>query len=197
MKKSERTASAGKGFTLVEMVIAIGVFSVMSTVIAGAFSTGFSSYRSSRELQRDVEAAQYSMNVMAKHLRTSTVLSPDGPDGNASSVLFYDYSSGRCFQYRFRDGILEARWQTSSTIDDDDASLSECDAVPFGAEDWHVLTSGAVSGHFHVVPSDATVGDGQVGRIVIYMSVREKETSRLESSVQTTVSLRDYDQAGY
>ncbi|NTW14303.1 MAG: prepilin-type N-terminal cleavage/methylation domain-containing protein [Candidatus Moranbacteria bacterium] len=186
-----------KGFTLVEMVVSVGIFAVMSTVIAGTFASGFSSYRSSRELQRDVESSQFAINTMAKHLRTSSVVTPSSASMGATDIIFYDYSSGRCFEYDFQGGILEARWRDATDPTDSEASLAECNSGFLNGRTSNRLTSGYVDGRFFVIPSSAVSGSEQVGRIATYVTVKESSTKTKTAQVQTTVSLRDYDNAGY
>lgn len=193
-KKNRKTM---KGFTLVEMVVSIGIFAVMSTVIAGTFASGFSSYRGSRELQRDVESAQFAINTMAKHLRTSSVVSPSATSMGATDVIFYDYSSARCFEYDFQSGALEARWRDATDPTDSKASFTECNSSFLNGHSRNRLTSGYVEGKFFVVPSSSVSGSEQVGRIAISVTVKETSAKTLTSQVQTTVSLRDYDNAGY
>lgn len=182
-----------KGFTLVEMVVSVGLFAVMSTVIAGIFSSGFSSYKGSREVQRDVESVQFAINTMAKHLRTSSVVSSP----SATDITFYDYSSGRCFRYVFQNGELDAQWRDATDPTDSKASLIKCDSVFLGGRQLNRLTSGYAEGQFFVVASSAVSGSEQVGRIAVSVKVKESSTSSHVSQVQTTVSLRDYDNAGY
>lgn len=182
-----------RGFTLVEMIVAVAVFSVMMAVVAGAFSSGAITYRSSRELQKNVESAQYAMNTMAKHLRTSTIVSGAGTTGN---VRFYDYSSNRCFEYRITNGILRVRFRDGDA-EDVDGSLDACRSSMSGT--WADMTSGRVAGSFLVVPSDDGEGGGDrmMGRVSVSLVVDNGSDDSPRSHIQTSVSLRDYGYVGY
>jgi prepilin-type N-terminal cleavage/methylation domain-containing protein len=184
-----RTAS---GFTLVELIVSIGVFSIMATSLTASFTSGFSTFGNSREIQHNVEAAQYSMNTLAKYLRTSTVV--DAP-ASGSSIRFYDYSSKRCFEYQFNagTGTLQARWAGIATITN---VMNDCTASVLGA--WQDLTpiSGSyVSGRFYAVPSSKGATKA-MGRVTMTVSVKKSASSSLRSDIQTSVSLRDYDYVG-
>ena len=197
---NERSKKMKKGFTLIEMIIAIGVFSIMSVAIAGAFTSGFSTYGSTRELQRNVETAQYALNTLEKLLRTSTVVSAAGT--NVQAITFYDYSSARCFRYRVISGgptsYLAAQW--FQTPDPFGANPCVTASASFSASAQ--VTSGYVTGGFTVVPSDKEIpaddGDPKaMGRVTVNLSVKASSTATTESRIQATASLRDYSYVGF
>lgn len=188
-----------KGFTLVEMIIAMAILVIMATALAGTFSSGFFSYRSSRELQRNLETAQYALNTLEKYLRTSTVVVPPD-DGVTNSVVFYDYSSKRCFKYVFHLTLhkLQAQWFETS----DPLGLSgglACGNPNFMALNptFSDVTNGYVTGNFYVTKSVNTAGSKQMGRVTVNLSVKKDSASSQEARIQATASLRDYSYVGY
>ncbi|MBP9751239.1 MAG: prepilin-type N-terminal cleavage/methylation domain-containing protein [Candidatus Moranbacteria bacterium] len=178
-----------KGFTLMEMIISMAVLVIMSTALAGAFSSGFSTFGSSRELQRNLENAQYALNTIEKFLRTSTVLSGDGTAGNP--LVFYEYSSGRCFRYRINAGSLEAGWYPSPNP----SNPPVCASGSFPA--YSSVTTGHVAGGFSVVQSSPSTTPKRMGRVTVNLSVKESATATMESRIQATASLRDYSYVGF
>lgn len=194
-----RRSRTTSGFTLIEMIIAIGVFSIMSVAIAGAFTSGFSSYSDTRELQRNIETAQYALNTLEKLLRTSTVISAGG--ANAQTVTFYDYSSARCFRYDISGGPnsnLFARWFATT----DPFGAVPCTTGSANFSTSAQVTSGYVTGGFTVVPSDkddVTVdGDPKaMGRVTVNLSVKADSAAAIASRIQATSSLRDYSNVGF
>lgn len=171
-----------------EMIIAIGILVIMSTAVAGTFASGFSTYGSSRELQRNLETAQYAMNTLEKLLRTSTM--KDTTDGLKTSIVFYDYSSGRCFQYRITiAGVLQARWYGDI--------FANCTAAGFTSLPYANVTTGYIQGHFQVVNSDPASTPKKIGRVTVNLSVQESSGAALKSQIQATASLRDYTYVGY
>jgi Tfp pilus assembly protein PilW len=72
------TWKKSKGLSLLEVMVSMGVFSLMMVSVAGIFSSSIASYRFNKVIERDLENAQFVMNDIAKQLRTSTVVDPAG-----------------------------------------------------------------------------------------------------------------------
>ena len=180
-----------KGFTLVEMVVAMGIFAIVAAGVAQAFAGGFRAFSDARKIQRNLETAQHAINTLAKELRTSTVVYPT-MSGPATSVRFFDYSSSRCFEYRISGGKLDARWSVVAELTD---LSTDCPAL---SGTWTTLTTGYVTGSFYVVPSDdgSSGGIKRIGRVTIALVVKNDSASTHETRVQTSVSLRDYSYVG-
>lgn len=181
MKKKEMQTV--RGFTLMELLAALFIFSIIMMATAQIFSTAYSGYRLTRLVQRDLENTQYVLNALAKSLRTSTVVSASG---NQQGVQFFDYSQDRCIQYRISGGTLEMASNASSGV-------ADCAGMTLGS--FVPVTTGTVTGSFHVTKS-ATVGGppSQVGKVTIALSIGEN--SAHTAHMQTTVSLRDFGNIG-
>jgi prepilin-type N-terminal cleavage/methylation domain-containing protein len=115
-----------KGFTLVEMMIAIFIFLLMMIAIVQIFAQQIVAYRHARSVQNDMENAQFAMNYIAKTLRTASVIgSTEKGDllqymqdnylnddfaiqqiGTLSSggegLMVYDFSQEKCLKFTFR-----------------------------------------------------------------------------------------------
>lgn len=196
MKNQEQKKMTMKGFTLIEMIIAMAILVVMSTAIAGTFASGFSTYGTSRELQRNLETAQYAMNTLEKYLRTSTIISDPGT--NVKSMTFYDYSSQRCFRYRIiaagADSNLFAQWFSTSTPFGANPCVTASGSFSASAQ----VTTGYVTGGFSLVPSDKKTSPKKMGRVTINLSVKKDSSpSSPEARIQATASLRDYSYVGF
>lgn len=176
-----------RGFTLIEMMVAMFMFAILIAAVSQIFTSAFSGYRDAKAVQRDLETAQFSINTIAKELRTSTVVSASG---SQSSVKFYDYSQATCFQYRISGGNLQvARSGTP-------ADVSECDS--FNLSSFTAIAHGIVSGGFFVTPSEPVSGTppagGRVGTVTVSLEIGESAVHR--ARIQTSVSLRDYSYVG-
>ena len=131
-----------------------------------------------RAIQRDIENAQFSMNIIAKELRTSSVVSAAG---NQTSVKFYDYSQEKCFQYR----IVSQRLEVDSH---DDVDAAACQSRTFNT--FLPVSTGVIAGSFQVTPS----ASGTVGKVTMFLDIFEGASHH--ARIQTTVSLRDFAVSG-
>lgn len=167
-----------RGFTLTEILVSMFVFTIMMISVSQISSTAFFGYRNTRAIQRDIENAQFSMNVMAKELRTSSVVSAAG---NRTSVKFYDYSQEKCFEYRINSNRLEV-----DSFDND--TLAACQARTFNT--FLPVSTGVIVGSFQVTPS----ASGTVGKVTMFLDISEGPSHH--ARIQTTVSLRDFAVSG-
>lgn len=189
-----------RGFTLIEAVVSLFVFLIIMLALSSTFTQSFSGYKNTRAVQKDVESAQFALNLMAKELRTSTVVSPN-EDDSVTSIEFYDYSQNKCFRY-----VIDIA-NDKLTVAKKDVSFPEkaSDFDPFdacgggGFSDPLPLVSiennnGDLSGKFVVVPSDKDSNPKKVGKVTASLQI--SEGPKHTANVQTTSSLRDYGYVG-
>lgn len=179
------------GFSLMELMVSMFVFSVIMAAVVGVFAQSASSFRRAKDIQRNLEDAQYAMNLMAKTIRTSSV-----EYDYTENLDIYDYSQSKCIRYSHSDETKKIKYGEISADDPD--SCSDLDSITLSD-----LISGYVNSvSFDVTPSEVpTAPDpGIVGKVTISMEVcatadceaMEKDKVR----IQTTVSLRDYGVSG-
>lgn len=171
------------GFTLIEVMVAMTAFTiiVMGTMQIMAQST--KSYRSQKSIQTNLESAQFALNLMAKELRTSSIINP-----GASSIVFFDYSQNRCIQYSIDTtaGTLSRRARAFTDANPDTNRTSCQTYSSFGfTETLQVLLSGITS-HRLQIDASAPMPNPHVGRVSASLVVGTSGTS---ATVQTTVSL--------
>ncbi len=186
--KKRKTKRVKKGFTLVELIMAIFVFSLLMTAVTGIFVKLYWSYRNAKAIQRDAENAQFALNMMAKTLRTSRIIIPATNSSAAADITVYDYSrpSFKCIRYRFNAGSL----QTGSFDAADEASCSVSD------QNLAPMTTGIVTGQFNIIQNSVSA----VGKVTISMEVCPPGgcsggdiSDRVR--IQSAVSLRNYTEA--
>lgn len=183
-----------RGFTLIEAVVSLFVFLIIMLALSDTFTQSFAGYRNARAVQKDVENAQFALNLMAKELRTSTVVS-----FTASSVKFYDHSQGRCFEYNINttDKTLETRSRPPTSNfappDADVKKVNDCKLNPISVV-YTTLSTGVSDGKFVVVPSDKDSNPKKVGKVTTSLQI--SEGPKHKANVQTTSSLRDYGYVG-
>jgi len=176
-----------QGFTLIEVVVAMFIFVLMMSASSVVFARAFKTYGDARNMQENMENAQYAMNIMAKTFRTSSVADSSG----TSNITVFDYSQnstgdGKCIMYEFIGGSLQ-RAENSET------TLNDCVNNPPSSGSGDAVTSGVVSGNFNSSKSDDTVGSEVVGKITISMTITKGSNT---VNMQTTTSLRDYVESG-
>jgi prepilin-type N-terminal cleavage/methylation domain-containing protein len=183
-KKRKIFFSRKQGFSLLELMIAIFIFSLIMVSSSTFFGRSIQTYKNVRSTQRDLENAQYVMNLMAKTLRTSTIKFSD-----ASNIVIYDYSriADACIQYSFSSNRIQSR---SADVTKDDCTTS----APFNS--FSDLSNVYVNNaSFSVIPSSDSPSK-VLGKATISMEIcatsgctgTEKDKARIQSSV----SLRDY-----
>lgn len=184
-----------KGFSILEIIVATFIFVMIMAATSAFFGKSMFSYRSAKALQKDLESAQFSMNLISKSLRTSTVILADD-----QQVKIFDYSQNKCIEYKFNDGnaLKTATYDATYNTDPIDQGSNKTDCETRALSDFFAMTSGIVAGKFSVIPSSSSPSK-TVGRVTIWMKVcPESGCSGIpkdEAIIQSTVSLRDYVEA--
>lgn len=176
-------AASCKGFTLIEVMVSLAVFLIIMLAMSQTFTQSFAGYRNVKAVQRDVENAQFALNLMAKELRTSSIVSASSGGALTSAVKFYDYSQGLCLEYRINASALQVAKAAVATFND-------CVAASLGS--YATVTTGTVTGGFIITPS--VISPQSVGKVTVSLEISEgpNHTAR----IQTTSSLRDYGYIG-
>jgi prepilin-type N-terminal cleavage/methylation domain-containing protein len=193
------SASGGKnekGMTLLEVMVAVFIFSLIMVAVVQIFGSSASGYRNAVKIQRNLEDAQYAMNQITKTLRTSTVVKYD-PE--VEEIRVFDYSipsdSDNCLEFKF-DNSSEKKLMVGSERDDaqDDCNGSSPLTSPSFLSNKEMTVGRIENMKFDVVSSES----GKVGKVTISMEVCADNSSSCSSAtgkvqIQSTVSLRDYN----
>lgn len=176
-----------RGFTLIEVMVSLFTFLIIMMSLSQIFSQSFAAYKNAKAVQRDVESAQYALNILAKELRTSTIVSSAS---TPPTVKFYDYSQRTCFEYKI---VTNQLTMTKKAV----AAPTNSPSADCTGGTWSTVTpiakpettGGTLIGRFVVTPSVKTVPKS-VGKITVSLEISEgaNHTAR----IQTTASLRDY-----
>jgi prepilin-type N-terminal cleavage/methylation domain-containing protein len=70
-----------KGITLIELIVAMGIFSVIIVIVVSLFAATLRGYRKSAALQNVQENARFLLDFMTKEIRQSTIISVVGAGG--------------------------------------------------------------------------------------------------------------------
>ncbi|MDD2766583.1 MAG: prepilin-type N-terminal cleavage/methylation domain-containing protein [Candidatus Moranbacteria bacterium] len=172
-----------RGFSLVEMLVAMFIFTLVIGATSQIFTRAFVGYREQKRLQSDIESAQFALNTMAKELRTASV-SNSTLNGNNTSIRFFDYSQKLCFRYTISAdaGTLSVRSKPGTT-------LGNCNGGGYSTSTS--IVSHITRGRFYVRRSS---NSPRVGKVTISLFVDSGQAA--PTHLQTTVSLRDYQISG-
>lgn len=188
-----------KGFSLIEMMLAVLIFSLVMTATMSVFVSVIKVKSRAKDAQRNMEDAKYALELMSKTLRTSTIISCNNIDkdqcGNSivNSIEVYDYSQNLCVRYLYNTGTDKLSW---GTRDAGASGVDGCNPAPAAV---NALTGSFIT-YWRVVakPSDATT----VGQVTITLQMCSKSGATCAGTnvdtftAQTTVSLRDYKEVG-
>lgn len=166
------------GFSLLEMVISIFIFVVVILTAVSIFANMASARQEARRIQKNMEDARTALDLMAKNMRMSTGL---GPDGNGSEIYMFNTSQEVCIRYQFDDRTLKMGEGNPP------AGTTNCDpgSVTYSSNQI-VSSNNATDGSFEVTQTSTTADPKVIGRATVTMTI---DGVRL----QTTVSFRDYN----
>lgn len=112
---------ASAGYSLIELMVAIGVFAIVVTIMSGSFAISLRGQGKSATMQNVGDNARYAMEVMAKEMRMGMIKASQGyvfnppsdirfrsnmPNRNGSVVRFY--LDAMTHQIMFDDDVSDA-----------------------------------------------------------------------------------------
>lgn len=214
-----RKKKIATGTTLVELVIALFVFSIIVLATTEVFSSSFVAKKEVESVQKRYNLAFEALGELGKYIASSTIMDYDGdlttigdssdmkgtnPDTLYTEILLYNYSTRECAHFRFFVGNYNLQVRKLSMLSGEDYTLcsgSYLDAPTGGRlqPGWEMMTKEFIQGRFIRRTYDSTpVPLANSGIVMIYAEVfapREDNPALPESKgvpIQLTVSLRDY-----
>jgi len=166
-----------KGLTLIELIVAMGIFSVIIVIVVGLFVATLKGYRKSAALQNVQENARFLMDFMTKEIRQSTIISGD----NHSLILERPDPSNP-------PAILNITYNFDGTNIQRTVAGSPSSSGAINSQ--QVMVSGA----FFI--SGITSGDGLQPKVTISLKVQTQATKAEEKAaidLQATLSQRILD----
>lgn len=171
-----------KGYTFVEIIVTMFVFVVVMVAVAGIHSSLTKTNRKAVLTQRDLEQAQYALNLMAKTIRTSSIVTSCAtPPCTRQDLVVFDNSrsSNRCVKYSLNANTIE-------TGTADSATKEACESATIALAE--MIGTYVDSLNFYVTSPIA----GSIGKVTIVMRICSTSACTDEARLQTTVSLRKY-----
>ena len=202
-----------KGFTLIEMMISIFIFVIVMTAIVTVFASHISASAYAREVQRNLENAQFAFNYMAKTFRTSAIAAGAYGDDNkytsytektqenVTDIYLYDYSQSKCFHFFFDSNHNEhgaIAYQSSAFGVQETQDVEQCAQDTTYKEDPVYLTTGDIEkAQFTYTPSqrgsyEEDLSPAHIGYVTMSARIADRTAEQGHVWMQTSVSLRDY-----
>ena len=187
-----------QGFTLVEALVAVFVFSLVMISVVSIFSKFVIVKKRSGGIQRNMEDAKYAMELMAKTIRTSSVIECLDSTGSVmacgssvAGIEIYDFSQGMCIIFRFSGGTILKGSASPATAGD----KSSCNFTPGAISTYQMVGNTINQMSFGV---DQTVPFTKIGKVTISIAICSDPgcsgTGNDRASFQTTVSTREYSE---
>ncbi|MEK7501416.1 MAG: type II secretion system protein [Patescibacteria group bacterium] len=175
-----------EGFTLIEMVVSLAIFSVVAVIALGALMRIISANQKAQAIQAAVTNVNFALESMSRELRLATKLTPSS--GTIDSIYFISaIGTENCHAYKFSlDGSTYLLQKAEKSIDPD---TENCDSLEFtGLNDFINITSSNItltSGSFNVA--------GDPYRLISFQLsgfAGDKEKVKTYFDVSTAVSSR-------
>lgn len=184
---SVSSEDSSPGFTLIEVVVAIGIFSLIFAVFIGIFSNFIFNQRRDIAEQNVMEEIRFILELFDREARTAYGSTYTLTDATGSSVMFRN-QNGLCVTYRLNTGTkrLERAEQ--------DISPSECALEDFTPAMYLPVTGQrmAITALRFDVRSSAQ-SDGQLtnqGFITVMMEAQTSNQTVAPVKIQSTVASR-------
>lgn len=163
-----------KGFTLIEIMVALAVFVFVVAGVSGLFVYSLKLQRSAIAYQQLLDQTSYLMEYMSKAVR----MAKKDIGGSCTDIPKLNYVfSGNCLKFvNYKDGCQEFCLSGGRIINENNAYLT-------GPE----LTVN----NFNVVLSGETQNDDLQPKVTIFLDISGPEGSDI--SIQTTISQRNLD----
>ncbi len=170
-----------KGFTLIELIISVGLFSIVAVIAASAYLNLVAIDRTTRATSDLVNNMTFVMNSIASNLRTGTAYKGCSPDGNGtcSAITFTD-ATGCDTTYRYLNNNI---------------SISQTGG-PTCTESGQLVDSKIkVTDTKFILMGNTTAGDTYEPQVIIYISgsLSTGSTKQSTFTIQTTATQRGID----
>jgi prepilin-type N-terminal cleavage/methylation domain-containing protein len=180
-----------RGFTLIEMLVSVSLFTIAVTISLGALLIINNAYRITRAQQVAIDNLNFAIESMSRSIRTGFVYDCTGnvdPSMNSCSTnpgtafSYYDFM-GRIIVYRHK--VIDGRGSIQQCVLDTFNTCDEDDFVDLTSQDIDIEVL-----KFYVLDADRSEGQPRL-LIAIEGVAGRRDKERVEFSLQTTVTSRN------
>jgi len=164
-----------RGFTLIELIVALAAFSLVVLSISGIFISVINSQRKILSIQNTQEAGRYLLESMTKEIRMSTI---NSSSAEGVSTLYITNSKGEDVNYVF-DNTNKRLLRQNPILSPDQNQILSPDNIE-------------LTGSFYITKKTSAP---EAPKVTIVMKLKAKGVKPEQQAVvdlQTTVSARGY-----
>ena len=180
--KNTNSINENFGFTLIEMVVAVALFTVVVVVSTGALMTIIDANRKARSLQTVMDNLNFAMENMSRNLRTGYAYRCGGSSSNCpngkDSIVFTD-QNGDSVEYKFS----ESGGLGSITVSKNGSTAKSITSSEVDIDRLLFYVTGVESGDDKQPLITISIG-GMAGTLI---------STKTEFNIQTTISQRKVD----
>jgi len=119
----KRDTKYESGFTIVELLVALAIASILLATVATAFNASIINYRQNEEMFKVINSARQSLFRLTSQLRTADAVDPTSPVNECSLIT----AGGDDITYRYNNASNKLYLITNDDLSDPDYVL--CDNV--------------------------------------------------------------------
>ncbi len=174
------------GFTLVEILVAMAIFSIVTGVAIGVFATAMKLQRKILAEQQVLDQTSYALEYMSRAIRmakkdlTGSCLTSAGAKNNyetdGSRIRFLNYMN-KCQEFFSQGGQLKEQKSTDNSAANFEAALP--------------LTSDDLSADFKIASSGWDQDDNLQPAVTMFLDIEGQNLAKIQ--IQTTISQRNLD----
>ena len=178
------------GFTLIEMLAAVMIFSLIIGAISGVFISSFRSQKSALSSQRLLDQTSYALEYMSRALRMATKQTADIPACLSQSGLNYENIpgvSGLKFINHLEDDDCQEFFLENKQLKQKKNNLTE--TVELTSSKLEITS-------LNFLLQGESQDDDLQPRVTIFLAVKgkgQKPEEQPELKIQTTISQRNLD----
>jgi prepilin-type N-terminal cleavage/methylation domain-containing protein len=188
-----------RGFTLIEMIIAVGIFAIVMTIALGALLAMSESDRKAQTLKSVINNLSFTMDAMSRSIRTGqtfhcgsggTLTAPLDCAGSPATAFAFQNSDGDTVLYEHRTAAGDAALcgQPASRVGCITRSIEGGPAAALTSPEVYITSLS-----FYVNGAQSITVQPKV-TILLAGEVSVSATQKSQFNLQTTVTQRLYDQ---
>lgn len=174
-----------QGFTLIEMIIALGIFSFVLIIYIGLYGRFITAQREGNQVQVVLEQVRTAFEVMDREIRTGFGSTYVVADGAGAGVLFRN-QNGDCVYYRWENDTVE---RAEAAVGGVDCTTSDFSGAAF----TQLVGSDVQVSHMRFDATTANEINGSLdnqGFITIIAVVNGTTATSVPTSFQSSITSR-------